>query len=118
MASGRLALSIFGLAAAGLVLAAGSKAPGQEAYTPSKQEWLAVELNAVCRQSDPLYDVTYSRDPRNPNGLLLDATHASTISVGMLDDIIKLSRGCFDLAVKTHGWYWASLTVRPQAIKR
>ena len=92
------------------------KNPGGVPYTPSRIEWLAVELNSVAsRRFSAEGDHELQFVPRW-NGIQVYVSHLPTMDKESLKAVVSEAKTAAYLAAKRHGWdSW--LKVREHVVK-
>ena len=92
--------------------------PGMVPYTPSRLEWLALELEASYRQDfsrDSDQDVHYLAKP--PNTILIFVHYRSEASAGTVDTAINTAKQLVNQGVSIHGWSsWVKVEVQRSAV--
>jgi hypothetical protein len=89
-----------------------SRRPGMEQYTPTKLEWLAVELNAansieVGNFGAPsgFIDINYFARHQD-DAILILVQYTSNTRREDINDWTQIAREAVQTAAKNHGWDW------------
>jgi len=94
--------------------------PGMRPYTPSRLEWLALELEASYRQDfsrDSDYDVHYLAKP--PNTILIFVHYRSEAAAGTADYATNTAKQLVTQDASAHGWSsWVKVEVQRKLIKK
>jgi hypothetical protein len=92
--------------------------PGMLPYTPSRIEWLALELEASYRQDfsrDSDYDLHYLAKP--PSTILIFIHYRSTASAGTVDYAINTAKQLASQGASIHRWSsWVKVEVQRKAV--
>jgi hypothetical protein len=114
------------LACAGLLVAAFAARsnppvqPGMMLYTPTRLEWLAVDLEASYHQDfsrDSNYSLHYL--PKAPNTVLIYVHYTSETAATTLDSAIDAAKGQVSQDASSHGWSsWVKIEVQRKLIKK
>ena len=94
--------------------------PGMMPYTPTRLEWLAVDLEASYHQDfgrDSNYSLHYL--PKAPNTVLIYVHYTSETSAGALDTVIDAAKQQVTQDASSHGWSsWVKIEVQRKLIKK
>jgi hypothetical protein len=94
--------------------------PGMVPYTPTRLEWLAVDLEASYHQDfsrDSPYSLHYL--PKAPNTVLIFVHYTSETPPGTLEKVIDTAKQQVNQDASSHGWSsWAKVEVQRKLIKK
>lgn len=94
--------------------------PGMMPYTPTRLEWLTVDLEASYHQDfsrDTPYSLHYL--PKAPNTVLIFAHYTSETPPGTLEIAIDAAKQQVNQDASSHGWSsWVKLEVQKKLIKK
>lgn len=94
--------------------------PGMMPYTPTRIEWLAMDLEASYHQdlgSDSNYSLHYL--PKFPNTILIFVHYRSEASAGTVDKVIDTARQLVNQNASSHGWSsWVKVEVNRKLVKK
>jgi hypothetical protein len=91
-----------------------SKLQGWKPYTPSRLEWLAVELNAGLR-TDATEANPYSLSLvplENEDTILIYVLYHPTVNREVMNIAVDTARKAISTTAKTHGWTWLKVRER------
>jgi len=94
--------------------------PGMMPYTPTRLEWLAVDLEASYHQ-DFSHDSPLSLHylPKPPNTVLIYVHYTSETSPAALEGAIDAAKGQVNQDASSHGWSsWVKIEVQRKLIKK
>ena len=86
--------------------------PGMMPYTPTRLEWLALDLEALYRipiLSEGNYGVDYWAKP--PNTIKIAVVYTHDASAGIVDLVIEQAKGLAKTDASSHGWPWVKIEV-------
>ncbi len=83
---------------------------GSEPYTPTKLEWLAVELNGNYRHENPLssYHIFFDTFP-NEDAIVIVAIHNPDVDRRSMNSRIAQCRAAVTRMAKRYGWDWVQI---------
>jgi len=94
--------------------------PGMMPYTPTRLEWLAVDLEASYHQDfgrDSNYSLHYL--PKPPNTVLIYVHYTNETGAGALDTAIEAAKQQVNQDASSHGWSsWMKIEVQRKLIKK
>jgi hypothetical protein len=88
---------------------------GTEPYTPTKLEWLCVELNAEFRKADDILTCSFVADPTS-NTIVVHCIHFPHTNREFADFYLEESRKRILNKAKEHGWNWVRIRKHVQEI--
>lgn len=109
------------LSLAGVAVMSNSPAqPGMLPYTPTRLEWLTVDLEASYHQDfsrDSNYSLHYL--PKPPNTVLIFVHYTAETSTGNLEKAIDAAKQQVNQDASSHGWSsWVKVEVQRKLIKK
>jgi len=116
---------IWGVCALSLLAALAARSnppvqPGMMPYTPTRLEWLTVDLEASYHQDfgrDTPYSLHYL--PKAPNTVLIFVHHTSETPAGALETAIDAAKQQVNQDASSHGWSsWVKIEVQRKLIKK
>ena len=108
------------LLAAFVVTSNPSTQPGMLPYTPTRLEWLAVDLEASYHQ-DFSHDSDFSLHhlPKPPNTVLVILHYTSQTSPETVDRAINTAKQLVNANASSHGWSsWVNIEIQRKLIKK
>lgn len=82
------------------------KSTGSQLYTPTKLEWLVVELDAECshrRTNDEPFNMNFVADENN-DAIVIFMRYDPTMPDAMQEKAVKFGKAMASMAAKRHGW--------------
>ena len=99
-----LALSLAG--GVGLVAATKTIPAGMQPYTPTKLEWLAVELNATSRLEFGAGGVSAEFRAVPPSTIAIDIVYRDSTTAARLQEWTEALKRRLLVHASNHGWSW------------
>lgn len=81
-------------------------AEGMKPYSPSRLEWLAVELNAMYRTdmtSDTYFSITFI-SLENSATILILVQYGKEVNRELMNNAVETARHCLNKTIKAQGW--------------
>jgi hypothetical protein len=86
--------------------------PGMMPYTPTRIEWLALELEASFHQdfsSDSPYALHYIA--ATPNTIFIVVQYRNNAPIGVVDKAIDVAKRLVNAHASSNGWSWVKIEV-------
>ena len=97
--------AVLGLTSSGVFSAQRASHPGAEPFTPTRMDWLIVELQACCRHdglSVDGFDLQFTNP--DPETVLIYVTYLSTVDREAMNVTIDSMKRVIDIKAKGYGW--------------
>ena len=90
--------------------------PGLQSYTPTRLEWLELELQASSREEDftnPGYSYSVDYLAKPPDTIVVLAQYSKGTSAGLVDRAIEHCKRMVEKRASSHGWSeWVKVEVQ------
>jgi len=97
--------ALLGLASSGVLSAQRTSHPGSEPFTPTRMDWLIVELQACCRHdglSVEGFDLQFTNP--DPETVLIYVTYLPTVDRAAMSVTIDSVKRVVDIKARSYGW--------------
>lgn len=110
-----LSLSVIAIGACLMFSQEANKLEGSKPYTPTRLEWLAVEMNANARIAGVMeyshFDMTFV-PIANEDAILIYAVYLPTADRGAVKTSVDAAKSVMATLIKSHGWNWVKVKER------